>query len=151
MKTFESRPVTIATFDKPSDAAAFRQFLAVEDIPSIAEDERLIQRLLLLSSPKAGIHIKVSPAMVMRAEACLAKWETPSRKAVRCPRCKSSRVEYPQLPRNFILSSLFEHLAMLLGFEKRSYRCKHCETLWRRSSRNSASKDEHLRHTNSPA
>lgn len=124
--------VTVGTFHKLVDAVAFRQFLATEGIAAKINDERLIQRIFLLSSPKAGLHVKVDPPQVEAAEAALARWETPARKALHCPHCKSSRIEYPQLPRNFILTSIMQHLAILLRIERRSYHCKHCDHMWRR-------------------
>ena len=125
--------ITIATFDDASAAESFKQLLIQEGLTAELHDDRKLQRLWFLSHPHAFIQVKVANEDFARAEriyrALDAANDTVVCAAIRCPQCRSSRIQYPQMTRHFILPTLVAHLATLLGF-KRSFYCQSCQHTW---------------------
>lgn len=134
-KTVPPQPhrITVATFDRLEAAQSFRHHLAERIIPSALLDERNAQRFWFLAPRRSGVHVQVEPELARSARTHLALWEQgvpASERPIRCPHCDSSRVEFPQLGRNFILPTLMGHLAVALGLQKRRHYCQDCHETW---------------------
>jgi len=125
--------ITIATFDDPAAAEMLKQRFVQQGLPAELHDDRKLQRLWFLSRPHAFIQVKVANENFERAEEIYRALDlandTVVCAAIRCPQCRSSRIQYPQMTRHFILPTLVAHLATLLGL-KRNYYCQRCQHTW---------------------
>ena len=131
--TSSSHHIGVATFDLPEAAKAFQHHLAERIVPSMILDERNTQRFWFLAPRRSGVHVLVPPDLAETARLHLALWErnqSQSHRPIHCPHCGSSRIEFPQLGRNFILPTLMAHLAVALGLQKRRHYCQDCHETW---------------------
>jgi hypothetical protein len=129
----QKQMITVATFDSADAAEAFRRHLSTKVIHAVVSDERNMQRFWFLAPRHHGVHVRVLPELAPTARIYLRDWEqlmTPGLRAIHCPECSSSRVEYPQLSRQFILPTLMAHIATMLGIQRRRYYCKDCHRSW---------------------
>jgi hypothetical protein len=125
--------ITVATFDSLEAAEGFRRHLSTKVIHAVVNDERRVQRFWFLAPRRHGIHVRVLPELADIARTYLHDWERRMGlrfRAIHCPECDSSRVEYPQMARQFILPTLMAHIAILLGLQRRRYYCKDCHQSW---------------------
>jgi predicted Zn-ribbon and HTH transcriptional regulator len=123
---------TIATFNEADSAEPLRQRLAQAGINTELVDESRMQRLWFISKPRAGAKIKVDEADFERAKELLNGLDATEEilhDAVRCPQCRSSRIEYPQFTRRFVLPTLVE-IFCVLPFTGRQFFCKDCQYTW---------------------
>jgi hypothetical protein len=101
-------------------------------IPATIYDERKLQRAFLSPVSLAGIRVRVPHENFGPARALLAEWDKQDgalRDAIHCPQCGSSRVEYPQFTRKFVLPS-FGALLCPLGLLEREFYCEDCHYTW---------------------
>ena len=52
--------------------------------------------------------------------------------AIRCPDCKSFRVDFPQFTEKSVLTNVTMGLIAELGFIERQYYCEDCHFMWTR-------------------
>lgn len=123
---------TIGTFNRLADARTFESMLKLEGIDARVYDERALQRLWFWVHPKAGIHVQVDKSRLGSAEACFRKASNLWMRAVRCPECESSRVQYPAVTRKNMLPALLDHVFTLIGRNPVSYYCENCHYTWDR-------------------
>jgi hypothetical protein len=125
--------ITIATFNDRAAAERLKDRFLLQGIPARLSDERKLQSFWFLSRPHAAIGVRVATRDYAIADAFYHELDTSGDHvlcpAVRCPQCRSSRVEYPQMTRFFILPTLLGHLAFLFGW-KRKYYCQGCHHTW---------------------
>lgn len=125
--------ITIATFDDRAAAGRLKDRFLLQGIPARLSDERKLQSLWFLSRPHAAIGVRVATRDFAIADALYRELDASGDHvlcgAVRCPQCRSSRVEYPQMTRFFILPTLLGHLMFLCGW-KRKYYCQSCHHTW---------------------
>jgi hypothetical protein len=125
--------ITIATFDDPPSAEKLRARFQEEGLSPEIYDERKLQKYWFLNQPRAGIRVKVPNEEYEQAEKLYQELDTADdpvlRAAVRCPQCRSSRIQYPQMTRHFILPTLLGHLTFILGL-RRTFYCQHCQYTW---------------------
>lgn len=125
--------ITIATFDDPSAAEKLKGRFLQEGLAAELQDDRKLQKLWFLSRPHAFIQVKVPNENYERAEKLYRDLDAANDPvvcaAIRCPQCRSSRIQYPQMTRHFILPTLVAHLTTLLGF-KQSFYCQSCQNTW---------------------
>jgi hypothetical protein len=103
--------VTIATFNEPAKAKALKERLGKAGIRADVHNEGHLQQVAFMSRPQANNHVQVENALI------------------RCPQCRSSRIEYPQLTRKFITPALASVLFALRLFPKEFY-CQDCHYTW---------------------
>src|ERR1043165_3375822 len=99
-------PINILTFNEPEDAMPLVNRLNGAGIPATMHDERKIQKYWFISEPLAGIKVQVDKKDYQRAIDSLQTWEREENaleKAIHCPACGSSEVDYPQFTRKFSL------------------------------------------------
>ena len=99
-------PITVLTFNEPEQAAPLKQRLEQAGIPAVIYDERKLQRAFLCRESLAGIRLRVDRKDFDRARALLWEWqrqENGLHDAIHCPECGSSRVQFPQFTRKFVL------------------------------------------------
>jgi hypothetical protein len=125
--------VTVATFNAEPPAKVVRDRLEQNGVAACIVDERNVQRFWFLSKQYAGVRVKVEKPDFDRASDLLEKLDLQEgimSEAIRCPQCDSSRVEYPQMTRYFILPTLLAQVGHLLGIIKYRFYCRTCQHTW---------------------
>ncbi len=92
-----------------------------------------LSRLWFVRQPSAGTRVEVPAAEFERAEQTLLDWDAAEgalAQAIRCPECRSLRVEYPQYARHSLLTNLGMGLLAELGAIERDYYCEDCHFTW---------------------
>jgi len=126
--------VTVATFNAELPAKAVLNRLNQSGIEAHIIDEKNMQRFWFFTKPYARIHVKVAKDDLDRAGDILNrldKEENLLKDAIRCPQCGSSRVEYPQMTRYFVLPTLFVQLGHILRIIPMQFYCRSCHHTWR--------------------
>jgi len=126
------KSVPLATFHELEPAQRLQQRLLEAGIPATINDESKLERYWFMSAPLAAIHIEVSQPDYLHARGVIAGWDKSDnilREAVRCPDCRSSRVEYPQLTRKFLTPTLLR-LFMYLRIVSPEFYCLDCHFTW---------------------
>jgi hypothetical protein len=124
--------VSLATFNELGPAQQLQQRLLGAGISASIHDESKIERFWFMTAPLAAIHIDVPQKEYLRAHRSIEEWDKTDgalRDAVRCPECGSSRIEFPQIPRKFLMPTLLRFF-MWLGVVPRAYYCLDCQCTW---------------------
>lgn len=123
--------VTVATFNDPEKAQPLKNRLVQAGIQTEVVDEKNLQHVGFASESLAGIRVRVPKADFEKALLLLKQWEPEGvlRDAVRCPKCKSSRIQYPQMTRKFVLPALLR-IGIALGIFKKQFYCEDCQYTW---------------------
>src|SRR4051812_14544847 len=126
-------PVTVLTFNEPEDAEVVKTRLESAGVPAAIYDERKVQRFWYMAEPLAGIRLRVDRKDYERAQEFLHEWARTDgdalRQAIHCPECGSSRVEYPQFTRKFLLPT-FGALLCAIGLIEREFYWEDCHYTW---------------------
>jgi len=124
--------VTVATFNEPSKAEPLKQKLQKAGIHAEICDESKYEWSWFVAKPLAGIRLKVRRKDFESVRRLMREWDLIDgvlREAVRCPQCGSSRIEYPQFTRKFLLPNLVG-LASVIGIIDKEFFCQDCEYTW---------------------
>ncbi len=129
--------VTVATFDGKADAEGLRAVLLLENMPVEVKDETNLQRYWFMVEPRAGYHVQVPSQLLDKANEIFAQRAAGEfmRKAVRCPSCNSSRVQYPDMTRKNILPALVRQVLVGIHVTKHKYYCEDCHHAWLKNPR----------------
>jgi len=103
-------------------------------IPAVIYDERKLQRAFLSRESLAGIRLRVDRKDFERARALVWEWEKRDKvlkDAIHCPECRSSRVQFPQFTRKFVLPN-FGALLCAVGLMEWKFYCQDCQYTWPR-------------------
>jgi ribosomal protein S27AE len=122
----------VATFNELEPAQALREQFTRAGIHASIHDESKLERFWFMSEPLAAIHVEVRQPDFLKARRLMTDWETSTpllKAAVRCPECGSSRVEFPQITRKFLLP-VFEAVFMAMHLIPREYYCEDCHYTW---------------------
>src|SRR5262245_14114765 len=98
----------VAFFGSCTNAEPIRKRLADQGIRAEIHDEMRLEKLWFVSKPP-GVRIEVPANQFERAYQTLLEWDSSEgllRDAIRCPECKSLRVEYPQCTHKSVLPNL---------------------------------------------
>ena len=124
--------VTIATFDEPAKAKHLRKRFEEAGVRADVHNERA-QMVATGSDRHANAKVLVEEEDFAKANQLLTEWEgtdTQIAGAIRCPQCKSPRIQYPQLARRFpFVPGLAAILFALKLFPKEFY-CEDCHYTW---------------------
>jgi hypothetical protein len=124
--------VTIATFNERAKAEPLRKRLENAGIHAEVLEEYRFEWLWFVFKPLAAMRLKVHKQDFERAQKLLNEWDAAEgilRDSIRCPKCKSSRVEYPQFTRKGVLPNLVG-LASVVGFVDKEFYCQECQHTW---------------------
>jgi hypothetical protein len=124
--------VTEATFNELEEAEPLRRRLELAGIPASIQDERRLQKYWFMAEPMGGVHLRVETGHDKRARQLLEEWDAADgalRNAIRCPACRSPRIEFPQFTRRFVTPTIYALLCALHLFERRFY-CQTCHYTW---------------------
>ena len=94
--------VTIATFNEPSQAKHLKSRLQEAGVKADIHNEGRLQKAVFMSEPQANAKVLVTEEDFEAANKLMVEWEASDPEigsAIRCPQCKSPRIEYPQLTR----------------------------------------------------
>ncbi len=124
----------IALFSSPDKARPLQQRLQAAGIPARLRGESPLARMWFVGSREAGERLLVPADQFGRAEEHLREWDAQGllRNAVRCPECKSLRVEYPQYTDKSLLTNLLLGLGTAVGIVERDFYCQDCHYTWPR-------------------
>ncbi|HEV2097152.1 MAG TPA: DUF2007 domain-containing protein [Chthoniobacterales bacterium] len=124
--------VTIATFNEPAKAKHLKDRLQGAGLKADVHNEGHLQAVAFMSKPQANAKVLVAEEDFPRAQEMMIEWEKSDPEigaAIRCPQCKSPRIEYPQLTRKFLTPALAGVLFALKIFPKEFY-CQDCHFTW---------------------
>lgn len=124
--------VTIATFNEPAKAKHLKGRLQDAGLKADVHNEGHLQAVAFMSKPQANAKVLVAEEDFPRAQEMMLEWEKSDPEigaAIRCPQCKSPRIEYPQLTRKFLTPALAGVLFALKIFPKEFY-CQDCHFTW---------------------
>ena len=124
--------VTIATFNEPSQAKHLKSRLQEAGVKADVHNEGRLQKVAFMSKPQANAKVMVAEEDFEAAYKLMVEWEASDPEigtAIRCPQCKSPRIEYPQLTRKFLTPWLASVLFALKIFPKEFY-CQDCHFTW---------------------
>jgi hypothetical protein len=124
--------VTIATFNEPSKAKHLKTRLEEAGVKADIHNEGHLGQAAFMSKPQANAKVFVNEEDFEAANKLMVDWEANDPDigaAIRCPQCKSPRIEYPQLTRKFITPWLASILFALKIFPKEFY-CHDCHFTW---------------------
>jgi hypothetical protein len=123
----------VATFACSTHAEPLRKRLIENGIPAEVHDELKLEKCWFVAKPAAGVRIEVPAHVYERAYQLLFQWDTSEGallNAIRCPECRSLRIEYPQYTRrSFIPNLVMGTLAAIARVEKEYY-CEDCHFTW---------------------
>src|ERR1041384_3775255 len=124
--------VTIATFNEPAKAKHLKTRFQEAGVKADVHNEGHLQKMEFMSQPQASAKVLVHEDAFEKANQLMLEWEASDPEvgsAIRCPQCKSPRIEYPQLTRKFLTPSLASILFALKIFPKEFY-CQDCHFTW---------------------
>lgn len=127
------KTLPLATFNELIPAEQLRKQFLQAGVPAVIHDESKLERFWFMSEPLAAIHVEVPQPDYLRARRLMREWEISTdllRTAVRCPDCRSSRVEFPQVTRKFVTPALCQLLLLTLHILPRAYYCQDCHFTW---------------------
>jgi predicted Zn-ribbon and HTH transcriptional regulator len=124
--------VTIATFDDPAKAKHLKKRLQESGVKADTHNEARLQSVATMSEAHANAKVMVDEQDFQKANQLLTEWEASDPQigaAIRCPQCKSPRIEYPQLTRKFMTPWVASVLFAMKVFPKEFY-CQDCHFTW---------------------
>ncbi len=124
--------VTIATFNESAQAKHLKSRLDAAGVKADIHNEGHLQKVAFMSKPQASAKVMVTEEDFEKANKLMLDWEASDPaigSAIRCPQCKSPRIEYPQLTRKFIVPAIASVLFALKIFQKEFY-CQDCHFTW---------------------
>src|SRR6187397_2536983 len=124
--------VTIATFNEPAKAKHLKTRLQEAGVKADIHNEGHLQAMATMSTPQANAKVLVDEDDFEAANKLMMDWEATDPEigaAIRCPQCKSPRIEYPQMTRKFMTPWLASILFALKVFPKEFY-CQDCHFTW---------------------
>jgi len=124
--------VTIATFNEPAKAKHLKTRFQEAGVTADIHNEGHLQQMAFMSKPQASANVLVHEDDFEKANQLMLEWEASDSEigsAIRCPQCKSPRIEYPQLTRKFITPGIASILFALKIFPKEFY-CQDCHNTW---------------------
>ncbi len=130
--------VTIATFNEPAKAKHLKDRLQGAGLKADVHNEGHLQAVAFMSKPQANAKVLVDEEDFPQAQEMMLEWEKSDPEigaAIRCPQCKSPRIEYPQLTRKFLTPALAGVLFALKIFPKEFY-CQDCHFTWSKEGAN---------------
>jgi hypothetical protein len=123
----------VALFSNRSKAEPVQKRLVANGIPAEIHGELRLEKLWFCSQPATGVRIETLADYYERACNLLYQWDAADgvlRDAIRCPECKSLRVDYPQFTRKFLIPNLALGLFAALGAVEKQFYCEDCHFTW---------------------
>jgi mono/diheme cytochrome c family protein len=123
--------VRVAIFSDRAKAEPIRVRLQQAGIPAEIHVELGFARLWFISKRSACVRVEVPAQLSEMAQQLLISWGDEALSvAIRCPECKSLRVDYPQATQKFFFPNLVIGLMAGLGLVEKDYYCEGCHNMW---------------------
>lgn len=122
----------VATFDTTEPAEHLQKRLQEAGLETVVNDETKREKFWYLSEPRASVHVEVDEDDYMAACDLIKELQNSEpfmEEAVCCPDCGSSRVEFPQVTRKFMMP-VIEALLMKMHILPRNFYCRDCHYTW---------------------
>jgi hypothetical protein len=129
--------IRVALFTNRAAAEIIRCRLVQVGIAAECQNEPLVAKLWFVSKTAAGVYLEVPADDSERSTRLLSGWDPRLEAmgdAIRCPECKSLRVDYPQFTEKSLLTNLAIGLIAELRLVKREYYCEECHFMWAKPS-----------------
>lgn len=126
----------VALFENHLRAEPTRQRLSRVGIAARIHPESILAKLWFVPKSRVGVRLEVSAQDAERARTLLAQWDAENSRAmgaVRCPECKSMRIEYPQFTEKSLLTNLAMGLMAECRLVEHAYYCEDCHCMWSKS------------------
>jgi predicted Zn-ribbon and HTH transcriptional regulator len=140
----DDMPVVI--FNNRANAEPIARRLAEVGIPAEVHDELGLQKLWFASKENAGARVEVPAEKFEQACRRLSDWDETEgalRNAIRCPECRSLRVEYPQFTRKSFIPNLVMGFLAAVGQVEKQYYCYDCHFTWPKEGAKAPLHQEH--------
>ncbi len=127
--------MAVALFSNREKAEPVKERLRQAGFAAELHDELRLRKLWFLPSHSAGVRVAVPADQFEAAEQKLLDWDAAEgalREAIRCPECRSLRVQYPQFTPRTLLTNVFLGLAAEIGLVEKDYYCEDCHFTWPR-------------------
>src|SRR5258707_15292946 len=125
--------IRLALFHDRAAAESARGGLLQAGIPAEIHDELQLERLWFVTKSATGVRLEV-PAKQLEQSIRFLLGEDAShgmlRHAIRCPECRSLRVDYTQFTRKSFFTNLAMGLMAELRLVERQYYCEDCHCMW---------------------
>jgi len=125
--------IPVALFSNRDKAAPVARSLVEAGFTAIVRNESWLRAFWFVSGRAAGVSLEVPAEQFERAEEFLAKLDATGsvlQQAVRCPECRSLRVEYPQFAQHSLMTNLALGVAAEVGLVEKDYYCEQCHYTW---------------------
>ena len=123
----------VALFSDRAKAQPVQQRLAQAGFNATINEGPGLTKLWFVSNQTADVRVEVPADQFNRAEQFLLDWDAAEgalNQAIRCPECRSLRVDYPQYARHSLLTNLAMGTLATLRFIERDYYCEDCHFTW---------------------
>lgn len=130
--------IRIALFRSRAEAEPIRNRLVQAGIPAEIHDELRLAKLWFVSKSAAGARLEVPANQLERSHQLLLDWDAAQgalTAAIRCPECKSLRVDYPQFTRKSFFPNVAIGLIAELGLIEKDYYCEDCHCMWEKPAK----------------
>jgi ribosomal protein S27AE len=128
----KTKTVVLASFNEVDPARRLQERLQQARLKSLIHNESKLERFWFMSEPLASVHVEVNQPDYLTAHRLVEEWDRTEgilREAVKCPECGSSRVEFPQVTRKFVMPAM-EAVLMALHILPRKFYCSDCHFTW---------------------
>jgi len=125
--------IPVALFNSSAKAEPLKQRLIQAGIQAEVHQELRLEKLWFVSKNSAGARLDAPANQFERASRLLLDWDTAEgalRDAIRCPECKSLRVDYPQFTRKSFIPNLAMGLSTKIGLVEKEFYCQDCDYTW---------------------
>jgi hypothetical protein len=125
--------IPVALFTSRDQAEPIKERLLRAGVAVEIHEELALQKLWFVSKQAAGVRLEVAANQFEQAQRLLAQWDGTAGAlagVIRCPECKSFRVDYPQFARNSVMTNMAAGLAAELGLVEKDYYCEQCHYTW---------------------
>lgn len=125
--------VTIATFDQPAKARHLKERFQKSGVHADVVTEGQLQQMTSGARPQANAKVMVEEKDFEKAQGLLVEWEASDPEigsAIRCPQCKSPRIDYPQLARKFPFVPGLAAILLVLKIIPKEFYCQDCHYSW---------------------
>jgi predicted Zn-ribbon and HTH transcriptional regulator len=125
--------VTIATFDEATKGRHLKDRFQQSGVRADVLTEGQMQAVASRSKRQANVKVLVDESDFEKAQNLLLEWEASDPEigsAIRCPQCRSPRIDYPQLARKFPFVPGMAAILLALKIVPKEFYCQDCQFTW---------------------
>lgn len=125
--------VTIATFEEPAKGRHLKERFQQSGVRADVMTEGSMQAAASGSKRQANVKVLVDEDDFEKAQNLMVEWEATDPDvgaAIRCPQCKSPRIDYPQLARKFPFIPGLIGILLALKIVPKEFYCHDCHYTW---------------------